>query len=187
MKKAKNGGKWYTSEKKDYAYLCERLAQSVTPKQRQFSSILRMRGIMDYTSKEDYLKGLLKNINEKCIIFANTQAQADRVCKNSYHSKNKQSEDNLEYFKDNRIDKLSCVLQLSEGVTIPNLKQGVIMHSYGNERKTSQRIGRLLRLNPDETAICHILCYKNTVDEVWLEKALENFDRNKITYFNPLT
>ena len=187
MKKAKNGGKWYTSEKKDYAYLCERLAQSVTPKQRQFSSILRMRGIMDYTSKEDYLKGLLKNINEKCIIFANTQAQADKVCKHSYHSKNKQSEENLEYFKDNRIDKLSCVLQLSEGVTIPNLKQGVIMHSYGNERKTSQRIGRLLRLNPDETAICHILCYKNTVDEVWLEKALENFDRNKITYFNPLT
>ena len=63
-----------------------------------------MRGIMDYTSKEDYLKGLLKNINEKCIIFANTQAQADRVCKNSYHSKNKQSEDNLEYFKENTND-----------------------------------------------------------------------------------
>jgi|TARA_R100000084_G_scaffold109169_1_gene74361 superfamily II DNA or RNA helicase len=187
MKKNKNGGKWYTSEKKDYSYLCERLAQAISPKQRQFSSIMRMRGIMDYTSKEEYLKGLIKNINQKCIIFANTQAQADKVCQYSYHSKNKQSEENLELFSDGRIDKLSCVLQLSEGVTIPGLKQGIIMHSYGNERKTTQRIGRLLRLNPDETAICHILCYKDTVDEIWLEKALENFDRNKVTYFNPLT
>ena len=60
------------------------------------------------------------------------------------------------------------------------------MHSYGNERKTSQRIGRLLRLNPDDVAICHILCYKNTVDEVWLANALENFDKTKIDYYNPL-
>ena len=34
------------------------------------------------------------------------------------------------------------------------------MHAYGNERKTAQRIGRLLRLNPSESAVCHILCYK---------------------------
>ena len=42
--------------------------------------------------------------------------------------------------------------------------------------------GRLLRLNPDKTATCHILCYKNTVDEQWVENSLKNFDSNKIKY-----
>ena len=108
------------------------------------------------------------------------------MCKHSYHSGNKNSQDNLELFSDGRIDQLSCVLQLSEGVTIPGLKQGIIMHAYGNERKTAQRIGRLLRLNPTETATCHILCYKDTVDEKWVTSALSEFDQSKIEFYNPL-
>jgi len=125
-------------------------------------------------------------MSDKCIIFANTQYQADTICSHSYHSGNKNSEDNLELFSDGRIDKLSCVLQLSEGVSIPGLKQGIILHAYGNNRKSSQRIGRLLRLNPTETATCHILCYKDTVDEGWVKSALQEFDQNKIKYYNPL-
>ena len=60
------------------------------------------------------------------------------------------------------------------------------MHAYGNERKSAQRIGRLLRLNPSETAICHILCYKNTQDVKWVNSALSTFDQEKIKYYNPL-
>ena len=77
-------------------------------------------------------------------------------------------------------------MQLSEGVTIPNLKAGIIMHAYGNEKKTSQRIGRLLRLNPTETATCHILMYKGTQDEKWVNLAISGFDQSKITVYNPL-
>ena len=149
--------------------------------------IMRMRALMDYNTKELYVKSLVSNLGAKCIIFANTQKQADKICKHSYHSGNKKSEENLELFSDGRIDRLSCVLQLSEGVSIPNLKQGIIMHAYGNERKSSQRIGRLLRLNPTETAVCHILCYKKTQDEVWVKNALKDFDESKIKYYNPLT
>jgi superfamily II DNA or RNA helicase len=60
------------------------------------------------------------------------------------------------------------------------------MHAYGNERKTAQRIGRLLRLNPSQTAVCHILCYKGTQDVTWVRSALKTFDQNKIKYYNPL-
>jgi len=49
------------------------------------------------------------------------------------------------------------VAQLSTGVNIPNLCTGIIWHSFGNERKTEQRIGRMLRLNPEETATVHLL------------------------------
>jgi len=186
QKKNKNGGVWYTSEVKDYAYLNRRWQEAMTGKQQQMAAIMRMRGLMEYTTKEDYLKDILRDISSKCIIFANTHKQADRVCSHSYHSGNSKSEDNLELFSDGRIDKLSCVLQLSEGISIPNLGQGIIMHAYGNNRKSAQRIGRLLRLSPDQKATCHILCYKGTQDEKWVEKALETFDQNKIEYFNPL-
>lgn len=185
-KKNKAGGFWFTSEKKDYDYVTSRCREAQTQKQIQFARIMRMRALMDYTSKESYVKSMISNISTKCIVFANTQKQADRICKHSYHSQNPKSEENLELFSDGRIDKLSCVLQLSEGVTIPNLKQGIIMHAYGNERKTAQRIGRLLRLNPTETAVCHILCYKGTQDERWVDQALNSFDSNKIQRYNPL-
>ena len=185
-KNKETGGVWYTSEYNDYQYSTMRLGDAQTPAQKKFSSIMRMKSMMDYITKEDYTKSLLKNMGQKCIVFANTQKQADRICKHSYHSKNKDSKDNLEMFADGRIDKLSCVLQLSEGVSIPGLKQGIIMHSYGNERKSSQRIGRLLRLSPDQTATCHILCYMNTQDEKWVKSALSGFDQNKIKYYNPL-
>ena len=186
MKSTKDGRKWYTSEQKDYEFTCNRVNESATHKQRQFNSIMRMRSMMDYTTKEHYAKGMLKHMGQKCIVFANTQAQADRMCSHSYHSKNPNSDYNLELFSDGRIDQLSCVLQLSEGISIPNLKQGIILHAYGNNRKSSQRIGRLLRLNPTETATCHILCYKDTIDERWVESALAEFDQSKIKYYNPL-
>ena len=185
-KKSNNGGVWYTTELKDYNYCTNRLIEAQTAKQKQFAGIMRMKSMMEYRTKEEYAKGLLKNIGEKCIVFANTQKQADRMCKHSYHSQNPSSEDNLELFIDGRIDKLSCVLQLSEGVNIPGLKQGIIMHAYGNERKSTQRIGRLLRLNPIETATCHILCYENTQDEKWVDNALSGFDSTKIRHYNPL-
>lgn len=173
-----------TSEIKNYNYWTERVYESNGPKQRQISSVMRMRTMMDFKTKERYAKTLLEEIEDKCIVFCNTQDQADRICEYSYHSKNPDSEDNLEAFSKDEITKLSCVMQLNEGVNIPNLRAGIIMHAYGNERKSNQRIGRLLRLNPTETSIVHILCYKNTIDEKWVEEALKDLDQSKIKYFD---
>lgn len=87
-------------------------------------------------------------------------------------------------FKNDEIELLSSVEQLSEGVNIPNLKSGIIMHAYANNRKTSQKLGRLLRLNPDDTAGIHILCYRDTIDEQWVRSAIESFDKDKIVWLN---
>jgi len=171
-----------TSEEKNYVYWCNRIDSSTGS--LHMLRVMRMKAMMEYPTKEKYAKLLLNSINTKCILFANTQDQADRLCEYSYHSNNVDSEDNLRLFKEDKIDKLSCVLQLSEGVNIPNLKQGIIMHAYGNERKSAQRIGRLLRLNPNEKAVVHILCYVNTVDEKWVKSALDGLDQTKIEWKN---
>ena len=171
---------YVTSEELNYTYWSRRV--DVGNGNMHIIRVMRMKALMEYPTKEKYTKKLMESINNKCIVFANTQAQADKLCPHSYHSGNKDSEENLMLFKEGKITKLSTVLQLNEGVNIPNLKQGIIMHAYGNERKASQRIGRLLRLNPDEKAIVHILCYVDTIDERWVKEALEGFDQTKIMW-----
>ncbi len=135
----KTGNRQYmASEIDNYTYWSRRI--DVGSGNMHMLRVMRMKAMMEYPSKELYTKKLMESIQTKCIIFANTQAQADRLCDYSYHSGNKESEDNLLMFKEGKIDKLSTVLQLNEGVNIPNLKQGIIMHAYGNERKAAQRI-----------------------------------------------
>lgn len=178
-------GTFHTSEVKEYEYWTGRLASANTSKQEQISRIQRMKSIQMFPSKEAYAKKIFDMQTEKTIIFANTQAQADNLCEHSYHSKNKSSDDNLKMFKENKINKLSAVEQLSEGVTVPGLRVGIIMHAYANNRKASQKIGRLLRLNPDDVATIHILCYYNSVDKEWVESALKHLDQNKIKWIYP--
>jgi superfamily II DNA or RNA helicase len=176
--------KFYTSEEKNYDYWSHRLKTAVSKKEQQICSVMRMRALMGFKTKEFYARKLLNQSKNKCLVFCNTQEQSDAICTHSYHTKNPNSQDNMILFKEGKIQKMSCVLQLNEGVTIPDLKEGIILHAYGNERKSNQRIGRLLRLNPDDTAQIHILCYKNTVDEKWVESALQDLDPNKIEYVN---
>lgn len=174
--------KWVTSEQKSYDYWTGRCANATTPKETQIMRIMRMKALQDFPSKMEYVKSLLEKRKNKTIIFANTQAQADELCQHSYHSSNKDSEENLNLFKNGDIEVLSAVEQLNEGVTIPNLKSGIIMHAYSNNRKTSQKIGRLLRLNPTETSAAHILCYRGTVDEDWVKNAIGHLDQSKVIW-----
>ena len=176
---------WTTSEYKDYAYWCKRLDESPGGKDEEIARIMRMKALQNYPTKEVYAKSLLSIAKNKVILFANTQVQADALCSHSYHSKNPLSEDNLQEFKTGTITQLSAVFQLNEGVNIPDLKSGILMHAYANNRKAAQRIGRLLRLNPDQCATAHILCYMDSIDREWTQSALADFDQAKITWHDP--
>jgi superfamily II DNA or RNA helicase len=178
----KKGGYFMTSEQQNYDYWCDRLNNAANGVQQKIFRIMRMQALMQFGSKERYARQLLNMMDDKCLVFCNTTEQADRISVHSYHSKNSMSEEALAAFKEGKIDELACVQQLNEGVNIPNLKYGIILHSYSNERKASQRIGRLLRLNPDEKAIIHILVYAGTVDEDWVQDALRDLDSSKIVY-----
>ena len=179
-KKTRDGKIFYTSEINDYTYWSDQIVVANTKKREQIARIKRMHVLKMFKTKEKYAQKLFNKQENKTLIFANTIDQADRFCKHTHHSRNKKSKENLEAFKNGTINKLAAVEQLSESVNIPNLRCGIIMHAYGNNRKASQKIGRLLRLNPDETADIHILCYINTVDDEWVEKALVKFNEDKI-------
>ena len=181
----KTGKSWMTSELESYNYWTKRLDNSQNANEKMRLSVLRMKAMMDFPGKEQLVKKLLNDTKNKIIVFANTQKQADRILPHSYHSKNPDSKDNLDKLKKGKITKLSCVLQLGEGITIPGLKEAIIMHSYsGSSPKTRQRGGRCLGLDPNDTCTIKILCYKNTKDENWVNSALTDYNDDKIVYID---
>jgi superfamily II DNA or RNA helicase len=104
---------------------------------------------MNYPGKGHYMRYLASQRREKALLFTCNQHQAEAQADHTYHSKNKHSQANLDLFNAGDIQRLAWVAQLPEGISIPNLRVGIIWHAFGNERKAAQRIGRLLRLNPD--------------------------------------
>jgi len=184
-KKGKHG-EFFSSEKKDYDYWSSVLDEAVNPADVQRLRLQRMKVLQGFKTKLRYSKALLERQKDKTLIFVSTKAQADLICKHSVYSGKKSSDTNLEKFKSGEINKLSAIDQLSEGVNIPNLKVGIINHAYANNRKSAQKIGRFLRLNPNEKSTIHVLCYENSVDKGWVEQSLESFDSKNIKWISPM-
>jgi superfamily II DNA or RNA helicase len=179
----KSGSQFTTSERENYHYWNTRLANSAQDKLPvETLRILRMQALMNYPGKGRYMTQLASQFSEKVLLFTCNQQQAEQQAEHTYHSKNKHSQANLAKFNTGEIQRLACVAQLSEGINIHNLRVGIIWHAFGNERKATQRIGRLLRLNPDETATVHLLMYQNTIDEQWVAQALAAFDPTKFSF-----
>jgi superfamily II DNA or RNA helicase len=175
----KSGSQHLTSERENYHYWTTRLANATQDSLPvDILRITRMQALMHYPGKGHYMAHLASQYTEKALLFTCNRQQAAHT----YHSKNKESQQNLARFNTGEIQRVACVAQLSEGISIPNLRVGIIWHAFGNERKAAQRIGRLLRLNPDQTATVHLLMYQDTVDEQWVTQALEAFDPAKISY-----
>lgn len=184
---SRTGGTWRTSEHKDYHNLSYAIDVQPNRGMKNKMRIVRMKAMQGYDTKLNYTKKILKKIDRKCLIFANSKKQAELLSEHTYHSGNKDAvnERNLDLFAKGLAYRVACVDQLSEGKNIPDLQVCVILHAYSNDRKTRQRIGRMFRLSPDKTAYIHILCYEGTQDEQWVKNSLKSYDQSKIKYYRP--
>ncbi|TDN38735.1 hypothetical protein E4631_22455 [Hymenobacter sp. UV11] len=84
------------------------------------------------------------------------------------------------------IQRLACVVQFSEGISIPNLRS-IIWHAFGNERRAAQRISRLLRLNPDQTATVHLLTRTRSTNSRWPRPWIPSTPPKSATSMPPAT
>jgi superfamily II DNA or RNA helicase len=160
------------------------IVDNAKPHKEMMMRIMRMKAIQSYETKVNYAKKLLSQQTDKTLVFTDFTDQADRISRYSYHSKEKNSKLYLEKFRTGEIKELASVQQLAEGINIPDLKVGIIMHAYANEKKLRQKIGRFLRLNPNQKSVVHLLCYNKTVDLKWCKTALKDFDKNKVLKYN---
>lgn len=151
---------------------------------RNFKDMLQLiRAISDSPTKYNYLKKLMSTI-DRSLIFVETSLQADNLNVPTYHSKNKNSEQNLIDFQQNNINQLATINQLKAGVTFTNLNNCLILHCYSSNNKAAQKIGRCLNYVEGENAIIHIIGLNNTIDLKWIENGLNDFDKSKIIYKN---
>ena len=151
-------------------------------KNKDFQTMLNlMRCISNSETKFNYMMNLQKTLG-KTLIFVETKKQCELSKLHSYYSDNKKSEENLDSFLDNKIDKLITINQLRAGITFKDLNTCIILHSYSSDSKSTQKIGRALNYVEDEIADVHILCLKGSRDESWVQNSLINFDKNKIEW-----
>ena len=178
-----------TTEAACYAYWNKRVQACFgdqTPQGKakmKFAILGRMQFIYKIPSKTQVIKFLLDKVipkEDRTIIFCGNIEQAEQVCPTFYHSKS----DSVAYdaFKNESINRLSCVKAVNEGHNFPGVDSGIIGQLNSKEKDLVQRIGRLIRFRPGHEAHLYIVVSESTQDEKWLETAIENLDQSKVEY-----
>ena len=143
--------------------------------------LMLIRTIQNSKTKFEYFKKLASTI-DRGLLFVETIEQCNNLSYPSVHSKNSESDYNLEQFKENNIPILSSIGKLKAGITFKNLNTCIILHCYSSNNKAIQKIGRALNYVEGEKATIHIICLDNTIDVQWTQKGLLELNQNKITW-----
>lgn len=174
-----------TTEQSNYDYLTSDIEISqhnprVTAEKMKFKYLRRMRFLYDLQTRELVAKEILKKIpqEERTIIFAGTIKMAESLEKNTFHSKT--NDQHLKDFIDKKINRLSSVKALNEGINIPDVDNAVIVVVNSKERHLIQKIGRAIRRRDGKIAKIYICYAKGTVDERWVEQATKNLDLSNV-------
>jgi superfamily II DNA or RNA helicase len=151
---------------------------------KNFSMMLMLiRAIQNSKTKFEYFKKLASTI-DRGLLFVETIEQCNNLFYPSVHSKNKESDYNLEQFKEGKIPILSSIGKLKAGITFKNLNTCIILHCYSSNNKAIQKIGRALNYVEGEKATIHIMCLNNSIDVSWCKKGLADLDQSKIKWIN---
>lgn len=157
-------------------------------KQMDLATYARNRFLYNLPTKSKLAKSCLKHMmgNKRTLVFCGSIAQCDELlAPNVFHSKSgKAGQLAFDAFNKKEISVLGVVNAANEGINFVDLDQLLIIQIDSNPRNLVQRIGRGLRIREGHKAIIYILVIKDTADESWLEKALDAFDRKKVTYYS---
>jgi superfamily II DNA or RNA helicase len=150
-----------------------------------FLRLARMRVIQSSLAKKNLTKRIIqKHIDDRMLIFCGVTKVADDLGIPSYHSKS--SEKRLfEEFAEGEGNHMAVVKIGNTGVTYKPLNYVVINYFDSNSENLAQKIQRCTAMeynNPDKKAKIYILSTSEDVELRWLQKALEFFDRDKITF-----
>ena len=150
-----------------------------------FMRLARMRIIQSSLAKLKATKRLLNlHKDERVLVFCGVTKIADNLGIPSYHSKS--SEKKLfEDFAEGKGNHLAVVKIGNTGVTYKPLNKVIINYFDSNAENLAQKINRCMAMEyntPDKKAHIYIICTDESVEQKWLKKALEFFDKTKIKY-----
>ena len=118
---------------------------------------------------------ILESTSGKSILFGNSLDSLLKVTPNVVSSRN--SEDKNNYIRDQfdkgMIQLIGSFKKLRQGANLKELDNCIIMSYYSSEVHQIQQWGRL-RQNGDKVGSVFILLTKNTQEEIWFSKMMEN-------------
>ena len=148
-------------------------------KQLMFISLKRSRFLHNLKSKNTYVKKLINNF-DRYLCFTQLIGVANNICEYTYNSKS--GNENLELFKEEKINSLGLTKLANEGISFNNLDTSVIVGINSSEISMIQRILRSMTKEEDNMlANIHVIVSKQTQESlVWLPNALQSFNSEKI-------
>ena len=171
------------TQKQKYDYLCEKFEFYKKRYMCNRNEALKNKWLQIGSQRKVYLgllktqvaKEVLKKLKKKRFIcFCTNINQAEALGgNNAIHSKKKGNLEIINKFNEGKINSLFAVGMLQEGMNLNDIQAGVIIQLDGEERAFIQKFGRTLRADTPEQ---YIIYFKNTRDEEYLQKALENID-----------
>lgn len=118
--------------------------------------------------KKEKIKQLLKELKDKRTILFCASIEDTEYYGNPVNSKI--SDNNLKLFNEHKINHISCVNMLDEGVNLADCQIGIWTLLNASERMNIQKIGRLLR---HKNPILYFLYFENTREEEIINKIKE--------------
>lgn len=150
-----------------------------------FYRLARMRIIQNSIAKLNKTKEILQNNpDERILVFCGITKVADSLGIPSYHSKSKDKKA-LQRFAEGEGNHMAVVKIGNTGVTYKPLNKVIINYFDSNAENLAQKINRCMAMEyntPDKKSHITIISSKQNVEEKWLNKALEFFDKSKIKY-----
>jgi superfamily II DNA or RNA helicase len=150
-----------------------------------FLRLARMRIIQNSIAKMEKTRQLLaKHKNERVLVFCGVTKIADQLGIPSYHSKSTEK-GMFESFAKGKGNHMAVVKIGNAGITYKPLNRVIINYFDSNAENLAQKINRCMAMeynNPDKKAEIYIVSTNEPVEQKWLNKALEFFDKSKIKY-----
>ena len=147
----------------------------------------RMRIIQGSIAKLQMTKAILtKYANERILVFCGTTDTADSLGIPSHHSKSPDKE-GFKRFAEGEGNHMAVVKIGNTGVTYKPLNKVVLNYFDSNAENLAQKVNRCMAMeynNPDKKAQIYIISTNEPIEQKWLNKALEFFDKDKINVVN---
>lgn len=132
--------------------------------------------------KNDIITQILnKYKDERTVTFCCSIKQTEELGKFCINSQNKQSTEYLDAFNEGKINHITSVNMINEGVNLTNCKYGIFAVLNSSEIMQIQKIGRILR---HKEPVLIFPYYKETREEEILHKMLENYDESFVSTIN---
>ena len=147
----------------------------------------RMRIVQGSIAKLNMTKAVLnKYADERILVFCGTTDAADSLGIPSHHSKSPDKE-GFKRFAEGEGNHMAVVKIGNTGVTYKPLNKVILNYFDSNAENLAQKVNRCMAMeynNPDKKAQIYIISTNEEVEEKWLNKSLEFFDKDKIKVVN---